>query len=111
MSNDMRNLMRILLVAFLLLLLMCIVLPRGAGRERLHLKAAKTNVAALKTALSMFQHDCGRYPSTAEGLGALLKRPVAIPQGVNWRGPYVDARMLPKDRWAASFLKPPSYRK
>jgi len=41
----------------------------------------------------MFQVDCGRYPTSEEGLAALLNRPPAIQEG-HWRGPYLDVGYL-----------------
>jgi len=63
-----------------------------------------STVAAFKIALNIFQVDCGRYPTTAEGLRALLKRPPMLPEGVKWLGPYVDKNDLPKDRWGHDYV-------
>ena len=99
----MRKLIRVLLVAFILLLFMSIVLPRGGSHHLPRVRTGKADIAQFATALSMFYVDCGRYPTTVEGLGALLKRPVAIPEHL-WRGPYVDARTLPKDPWGRPYV-------
>ena len=55
----------------------------------------RTNLAALHSLLEQFHQDCGRYPTTAEGLNAL----VVAPKGLSgWRGPYIDKSKL-LDAW------------
>ncbi len=54
------------------------------------------DLATIKYALSLFELDCGRYPTTEEGLGALIKRPETIPEGL-WHGPYMEERKVEKD--------------
>lgn len=59
--------------------------------------------AGHKTALGMFKVDCGRYPTTEEGLNALIVRPARIPVA-DWRGPYFDPPQLPKDPWDHDYI-------
>ena len=61
--------------------------------------AAKVGLANLETALDTFEVDCGRFPSTAEGLHALLERPANL---AGWHGPYVNK--VPKDPWGHEFI-------
>lgn len=61
-------------------------------------QAARTDIATLELALDAFEIDTGRYPSTAEGIGALLTAP---PGAGQWRGPYV--RRAPRDPWGNSY--------
>ena len=56
--------------------------------------AAEADISALGTALDTFKVDAGRYPTTKEGLDALISRPAGL---ASWRGPYV--RALPSDPW------------
>jgi type II secretion system protein G len=70
-------------------------MPAGDPRQlNARLLAAKTDVANLETALDAFEIDSGRYPSTAEGLAALVQRPASGPR---WLGPYI--RQMPADPW------------
>lgn len=62
-------------------------------------KAAAESLATLHVALDMFKEDCGRYPSSKEGLGALVVKPEDV-QG--WRGPYI--RKLKKDPWSKPYV-------
>ena len=66
--------------------------------------AAESDVAAFKPALNMFEIDIGRYPTTAEGLDALIKRPATIPDGAHWHGPYLDKSKLPMDPWGRAYI-------
>jgi general secretion pathway protein G len=63
------------------------------------LAAAKADITALGMALDAFEVDCGRYPTAAEGLQALVAQPAGGVKG--WGGPYLKA--LPKDPWGNAF--------
>jgi len=62
------------------------------------LAAAKYNLNVLGIALDLFKKDCGRYPTTAEGLSALVKDP----QIKGWKGPYIEK--LKNDPWKHQFM-------
>ena len=116
MNTDMRNLIHVLLVAFILLLFMSIVLPRGGGRGSARVAAAEADIACFETAIGRFRADCGYYPTTtgitvralnsltrADGTNVLTKRPATIPEGV-WHGPYLDARGPWNDPWGRPYV-------
>lgn len=63
-------------------------------------KAAKAQINALQKALDQYRIDVGRYPSTAQGLSALVARPGDEPR---WAGPYL-AKAVPPDPWGRSYL-------
>jgi general secretion pathway protein G len=58
-------------------------------------------IANLTFALEQFEADCDRFPSTAEGLNALVTRPAGI-AAKSWHGPYLDK--VPKDGWGHDFV-------
>ena len=63
-------------------------------------KTAKLQIEDFSTALDVFRLDVGRYPTTAEGLQALVVQPV----GVNrWNGPYLRKNIIPKDPWGNDY--------
>ena len=68
--------------------------------------AAKAEIeAGLSTALDLYQLDNGRYPSTAQGLQALITEPTGSPAPKNWRGPYFKKKkMVPKDPWKNDYV-------
>jgi len=60
--------------------------------------AAKSFVtSSLKTPLTQYRIHMGRYPSTAEGLQALITAPGG--DSGRWRGPYIDTGKVPEDPW------------
>lgn len=90
------TLIELLLVLVILSVLAGIVVPRFAKRsEQAKITAANTDISNLGVSLSGFELDCGRYPTTEEGLGALVQQP---PNLNGWKGPYLE-RGVPKDPW------------
>ncbi len=61
---------------------------------------ARAQIEAFGKALDAFRLDTGRYPSTEEGLGALVERPSAA---VKWNGPYLQKK-VPLDPWGHSYV-------
>lgn len=61
---------------------------------------AKAQIEAFAKALDAFRLDAGRYPTTAEGLNALMTRPVNVR---TWNGPYL-AKEIPLDPWGHAYL-------
>jgi general secretion pathway protein G len=57
--------------------------------------AARTDLSQMETALDLFRADIGRYPTSTEGLTALVSRPAGVS---GWRGPYLK-RDVPSDPW------------
>lgn len=94
------SLIELIVVLVILGLLATVVGP--SVMERLakgKAEIAKIQIADLKGALGLFRFDVGRYPTTAEGLTALLQNP-----GIdNWAGPYLDKAALPKDPWGRDY--------
>ena len=59
-------------------------------------KIAKSKIVALSGVLDLYKLDTGKYPSTQEGLKALLQAPSGVP---NWNGPYLQNEGELKDPW------------
>jgi len=92
------TLIEILVVLVILGLLAGLVGPRLFSKvDSSKVKTAETQVRMLKTALQTFRLDVGRYPTTAEGLAALERRPEGSGAQL-WAGPYLD-EALPADPW------------
>lgn len=95
------TLVELLVVLVILGLVMGLVGPRVLGylsssRER----AAKLQIESFASALDLFYLDTGRYPTTSEGLQALVKRPAAVE---NWGGPYLKQGTVPTDPWGRPY--------
>jgi general secretion pathway protein G len=67
------------------------------------IKAARIQIQSFSSALDLFYLDAGRYPSTSEGLTALVK---PAPGLAGWNGPYLKGGTVPNDPWG----KPYAYR-
>jgi len=92
------TLVELMLVVIIISVLAAIVLPRFVGRqEQAKMSAAKAQIASFCTALDTFELEVGRFPSTEEGLVALLEKPATLGDDVEWNGPYI--RELPLDPW------------
>ncbi len=63
--------------------------------------AAAHQVRMVATSLDQLRMDCGRYPSTREGLDALLQKPQSFD---GWRGPYVNSAAVLSDPWGRALL-------
>jgi general secretion pathway protein G len=97
------TLIELLLVLVILGVLAGLVVPRFAKRsEQAKITGAKTDISNIGTSLRTFEIDCGRYPTTEEGLAALLDPPSGIAKG--WNGPYVEKREIPKDPWDMPYV-------
>jgi general secretion pathway protein G len=64
-------------------------------------KATRLQIASFANSLDLFAMDAGRYPSTQEGLGALVRRP---PGAKVWNGPYIKDNLIPVDPWQNAYV-------
>jgi len=95
------TLLELLVVMVIIGLLAGFVAPRYFAQVgRSHAKVARAQIDALDKALDQFSLDCGRYPTTEEGLQVL----VAQPSGeANWSGPYLK-KGVPADPWGRPYV-------
>ena len=90
------TLIELIVVILILAILAALIVPRLVGRtDDAKVSTAKTNVASLHSLLEQFRLDCERYPTTQEGLDALITPPANVK---NWHGPYIDRGKL-TDPW------------
>ncbi len=95
------TLIELLLVLVILAVLAGLVVPRFTKRtEQTNLTAAATNISNFESALDAFEVDCGRYPTSNEGLQALIEQPG---DANGWKGPYLK-RGVPKDPWGNAYV-------
>lgn len=95
------TLIELLLVLVILTVLAAVVVPKFVGRSKqARVTAARTAISNLGLELDTFEVDTGRYPTTEEGLQALVQQPGDLMQ---WHGPYHE-RGVPKDPWDNPFI-------
>ena len=95
------TLIEVLVVVAILGILAAIIVPRVMDRpDETRKVAAKADIQAITQTLKLYRLDNGTYPSTDQGLGALVQRPATNPVPNNWK-PYLDR--LPKDPWGNDY--------
>jgi general secretion pathway protein G len=93
------TLVEVLVVIVILGILAALVVPRLVERpDDARVIAARNDIAAIMQALKLYRLDNGRYPSTEQGLSALVTRPSVAPVPPNWKANGYLERM-PKDPW------------
>jgi general secretion pathway protein G len=94
------TLIELMLVVIIIGALVAMVMPRLTGRsEQARVGAATADVRAnIATGLKLYELDNGNFPSTSEGLNALLVKPSGA---TNWKGPYIEKN--PIDPWGREY--------
>ncbi len=100
------TLIEIMLVVIIIGILAAMIVPNIAGRsEQARKTAARTDIESnLSTALDLYKMDTGQYPTTGQGLSALLTQPTASPVPAQWNGPYLKKKKIPKDPWGRDYV-------
>jgi general secretion pathway protein G len=93
------TLIEIMVVVVILGILAAIVVPKVMDNpDKARIAKAKQDIRSLESALNMYKLDNFNYPSTDQGIEALVQKPAGSPEPKNWKeGGYVDR--LPKDPW------------
>src|SRR6202034_4083111 len=96
------TLVEILVVITIIGLIMALVGPRVLNYlGEAKLKAAKIQIESFSSTLDLYYLDTGRYPSTSEGLTALVQRPAGVD---GWNGPYLKGEFVPNDPWGRPYV-------
>ena len=100
-SNRGFSLLELLVVLLLLGAFAGIFAPKIFGQaEKAKQKAAKLEIDQIGQALDLYKLEIGRYPTTQEGLQALMTAPSGVS---NWNGPYLKRNSVPKDPWSNEY--------
>ncbi len=98
------TLLEVIVVIIVLGLLAGLVAPQIFGRvSEAKATTARTQIELLSVALDNYRLDNGLYPTTEQGLSALLEKPVRGPVAPNWRGPYLR-KAVPLDPWRRPYV-------
>lgn len=96
------SLIEIMVVVVILGILASIVVPKLMSRpDEARKVKAKQDVMAIQSALDLYKLDNGSYPSTDQGLAALVEKPSSNPPPSNWKQ-YLKS--VPKDPWNRDYL-------
>lgn len=95
------SLLELLVVLLLLGAFAGIFAPKIFGQaEKAKQKAAKLEIDQIGQALDLYKLEIGRYPTSQEGLAALMTAPSGAS---NWNGPYLKRNAVPKDPWSNEY--------
>ncbi|NKB97840.1 MAG: type II secretion system protein GspG [Pseudomonadales bacterium] len=98
------TLIEILVVVVILGILGAIVVPNLMSRpDTARIQAAQTDIRMLASALDVYRLDNFQYPSSEQGLEALVQRPSGFPEPPNWNADgYI--KKLPSDPWGSQYI-------
>lgn len=93
------TLIEVMIVVVILGILASIIVPKIMGRpDEARAARAKQDIRAIGAALDLYRLDNFSYPTTEQGLEALITKPSGLPEGANWKkGGYLDS--FPNDPW------------
>lgn len=100
------TLIELMVVIVILSILAVYVAPRLMGRpEQAKQVKARVDIQAFETALKLYKLDNGTYPTTEQGLNALIQPPDTGKPAKNWReGGYMEKNKIAKDPWGNDFV-------
>jgi general secretion pathway protein G len=91
------TLIEVMIVIVILGVLAALIVPKVMSRpDEARIVAARQDIATLMQSLKLYRLDNRRYPTSEQGLAALVKKPEADPMPTNWKS-YVER--LPQDPW------------
>lgn len=97
------TLVEVMVVVVIIGILAAIIVPKVMSRpEQARLVKAKQDILVIQSALDLYKLDNGYYPSTDQGLDALVNKPTSEPIPRNWKAEgYLQ--QLPNDPWGSSY--------
>ena len=100
------TLIELMVVIVILGILAMYIAPKIMGRpEEAKQVKARMDIASLETALKLYKLDNGAYPTTEQGLQALVQKPETAPVPKNWKtGGYLEKSKVPSDPWGNDFI-------
>ncbi len=98
--------LELMVVVVILGILATYIAPRFMGRaEDAKAVKAKVDIAALETSLKLYKLDNSNYPTTEQGIMALIEKPSTEPVPLNWKEKgYLAKAKIPKDPWGREYL-------
>ena len=98
------TLIEIMLVVVIMGILMTVAVVKFSGKTQMaQITATKADIKAYSTALSLFELDNGFFPTTEQGLQALVAKPSTPPEALHWKDGYLDTP-LHNDQWGHPYL-------
>ncbi len=100
------TMIEIMLVVIIIGILVAMVSTNITGRgEQARKLAVKADIEAnISSALDLYEMDNGKFPTTEQGIKALIVKPTSSPEPVNWNGPYLKKKKMPVDPWGREYV-------
>ncbi len=100
------TLIELLIVIVILGILATFLVPKIMQKpDEARVAKAKNDIMAIETALKMYKMDNGMYPTTMQGLKALITKPTIPPIPQHYKsGGYLDTNQVPKDPWGNPYI-------
>ena len=97
------TLIEVMVVVVIMAVLAAIIVPQIMSRpNQARIVAAKQDILAIENAMELYKLDNANYPSTEQGMNALVTAPTTDPVPSNWNGPYLKGG-VPKDPWGHDY--------
>lgn len=97
------TLIEIMMVVVIIGILVAVIVPNVIGvDDDARIAAQQLEIRTIGNALDLYRLQNGQYPSTEQGLEALVSRPSGFPEPKNWRDPYL--RKYPLDQWDNEYV-------
>ena len=95
----------LIVIAIIGILAGAVLLNVAPQKEKAIRARAKTDIKTMETAIEIYFADNDNYPTTQQGLQALLIEPTTPPVPRNWQGPYLrNRKTVPIDPWRNDFI-------
>ena len=95
------TLIELMVVVLIIAVLAALVVPNVVKKQdEAKLKATIGQIGRVSSIIQQFRLDCDRYPTTEEGLGALITAPA---DATGWKGPYFENSKIPQDGYGQDF--------
>ncbi len=106
MNNKGFTLIELLVVIVILGILASFLVPKIMEKpDEARVVKAKNDIKAMETALKMYKMDNGMYPTTMQGIKALIEKPTIPPIPRNYKpGGYLDTHKVPNDPWGNPYI-------
>ena len=97
------SLLELMVVVVIMSILALVIVPRVIDRpDQARIARVQSDIAVLENALQLYKLDNLGYPTTEQGLAALVEKPTTAPEPANWAANgYIDR--LPADPWGAAY--------
>lgn len=105
-NKDGFTLLELMIVVVILGILATFLMPKIMQKpDEARVVKAKNDIKAIELALKMYKLDNGMYPTTEQGLKALIEKPEIPPIPPHWKeGGYLDTNSVPKDPWGHPYI-------